>query len=325
MEKSARLQHVITQLARIPNTKKLPDSTFILCPFHNERTPSFRIWHGPSTRVPGYGKCYGCGTGKTWDNYAELIGCTPFEDKLTQKYAAAPQTLSLDKGEEKEKLIFKPLPKGKTWRGISTDLLRKTKAKLARIKYPNGRYGRTFVYLPVLVNKELKGYMKAGLRKVAGRPSFINSPGTWSREYGYFPFDYSIRLARRSRTVVLVEGQRDALRLLSYNIPTLSILGTNSWSDYKVKLLELAGIEHVVLFMDGDAPGRTASRKAKELFQGKIKVSEVKLWAFADSPYKAYLKDKNRKENLDYWKSQFWDPFNCPKWIIDEIQKRYFV
>lgn len=320
MERSDKLQHVISQLARLPNTKKLSDSTFILCPFHAERTPSFRVWHSPTTRLPGYGKCYGCGTGKTWDSFAELIGCTPFEDKLTQKYAAAPQVLTLDAEEKKEKLVFRPLPKGKTWRGISTDLLRKVKAKFAK-----DVYGRTFVYLPVLVNKELKGYMKASLRKVAGKPSFINSPGTWSKEYGYFPFDYSIKLAKKSKTVVLVEGQRDALRLLSYGIPALSILGTNSWSDYKVKLLELSGIEHVVLFMDGDAPGRTASRKAKELFQGKLKVSEVKLWAFADSPYKQYLKDKNRKENLDYWKSQFWDPFNCPKWIIDEIHRRYFL
>lgn len=317
MERSNKLQHVITQVSRIQPQKNLEDSTFILCPFHNERTPSFRIWHSPSTRSPGYGKCYGCGTGKYWDSYAELIGCEPFTDKLTQRFAAAPQVLTISKNDKKEKLKFRALPKGKKWRGISTSLLRKIGAKFAQDEFE-----RTFVYLPCLVNKEVKGYMKASLRKTKGRPSFINSKGGWSKEYGLFPFDYVV--SKKSKTVVLVEGQRDALRLLEHNIPALSILGTNSWSDYKVQLLELAGFEHIILMMDGDAPGRTASRKAKELLQGKFRLTEVRLWAFTNSPYREYLKDENRKENLDYWKTKFWDPFNCPVRILNELSKRYF-
>ncbi len=40
----------------------------------------------------------------------------------------------------------------------------------------------------------------------------------------------------------------------------MSMLGTQSWSNQKSRLLEFAGVTRLVLFLDGDDAGRNATR-----------------------------------------------------------------
>lgn len=315
MERQERLQHVIQQLGRLSDKRTGPSgSTFVRCPFHNEKTPSFRIFHSVTTRVPGYGKCYGCGQSGAWDTFAEVLGLEPYaQGKPITHYANV--VSKVDKKPEREYTLSK-LPKGKFWRGISTNLLRKVGCKM----YTCSEYGTKYIYLPVIVNGEVKGYSRGRLRKREGYTSYLNSPGDWTRRYGLFPFDYAIKKAK-NKTVVLVEGQRDALRLLSLGIPAMCIMGTQSWSEYKVSLLELHGIERVVIMMDGDRAGIQATQTAIEYLEGLLDYVVIKLWHIKGSPYRKYrhLDD----EEIKPYKHLFWDPGNCPESVLKEIKRRY--
>src|ERR1700737_2702379 len=262
----SRRQFVLDQLATYAGlTKKLKDSTFIVCPVHAEKTPSGRIFHGPTSKAPGYFVCYGCGYKANWNELAPKIGLKPFTRQKPSDEFARIQTLASNdtagEGFIMEKMQLTDLPKGKLWRGISTDLLIDIGAKRCKIDHPEYGLLKTKLYLPCLINGELKGYIKARLTKHADYPSYINAKGSWSKTHGLFPFDHAMKLARklRSRTMVLVEGQRDALRLIQNGIPAMCILGTQSWSSVKARLLELGGIKRLILMMDGDDAGIAAT------------------------------------------------------------------
>jgi hypothetical protein len=245
----------------------LSDSTFVCCPFHAEKTPSFRIFHGDVTKFPGYGKCYGCGERAKWDDLAPKLGLTPFRAPKPKDEYARPIKFALgDEGESDdssgELRLLGPLPKGKAWRGFSTKFLSTLDAQLCNMYYAESNYTtENFIYFPVMVRRKLRGYIRARLRKKKDKPSYLNSPGKWSLNYGLFPLDTAIELMRRTtrNILVLAEGPRDALRLISLGIPAVAILGTHSWSVTKTKMLELSGVDTVVLMFDGDAAGRKAT------------------------------------------------------------------
>lgn len=323
LKRNEQLEHVRQQLAMYGGLSRpaSADSTFVLCPYHSERTPSFRIFHGASTRIPGYGSCYGCGQKGAWNTFADLLGLQPFQQGKPQERYVLPRLATVDDGEPVDDAYYTTaLPKGKMWRGIPTNLLRKAGCKM----YHSEKYGTRYVFMPVLVNKEMKGFIRARLRKEKGKPSYLNSRTQWAREYGLFPFDYTMKFMRKkkTRTVLLVEGQRDALRLLNHGIPALCVMGTQSWSDHKARLLELHGVDHAVLMLDGDDAGREATAIAKDYLKPYVKVSAIKLWAIKGSPYRKHrhLEPEERKQ----YSSTFWDPGNCPEWVLDRVKELYF-
>lgn len=73
-----------------------------------------------------------------------------------------------------------------------------------------------------------------------------------------FPLDFVTTRFPTSRSVVLVEGQVDALWLIYNGIPALAILGTHNWSNYKAVMLTACGFRRVILAMDGDMAGQKA-------------------------------------------------------------------
>lgn len=261
-----RLQFVRDQLSSYSGvSRKGPEgSTFVLCPFHSEKTPSLRIFHGNDSRNPGWGKCYGCGEQGSWNKIAPALGLAPFGPQKPTEAYARPFSLSDEDSDESttEDLKFEPLPKNKKWRGIPTNFLRKLGCKV----YIN-QWGYKGVFLPVDVGNEQRGYIKARFRKDDNpvkserRPSYVNKKGSWVKTHGLFLFDQSLTVLkkRKTRTVVLVEGPRDALVLLMKGIPAMAILGTHSWTDAKRRLLETYGVRRVVVLMDGDEAGNKAA------------------------------------------------------------------
>ncbi len=310
MTQQRRYELVVSQLAGVRKST-VGDSTFILCPFHSEKTPSGRVFHSPMSKTPGYFKCYGCGHTASWNELAEVLNLKKFG------WSKPTERTSFDITPKVEEVVnsdlqLSPLPSGKVWRGFKTDILTTFGCKLAR------RWGTNFVFMPVIVSSELRGYILGRIRKVEGETSYINAPGGWSKDYGLFP--YHIIQERSCKTVVLVEGPRDALRLLQEGIPALAILGTQSWSKVKTRSLELLGVERVILCFDGDSAGLVATAKVKDYCKSMFAVDVFDL-AGKDSPYHNYRKYNKPSKAAAKDGVQFWDAYSMPKRKLEELKR----
>ena len=63
------------------------------------------------------------------------------------------------------------------------------------------------------------------------------------------------------RYVVLVEGPRDALRLIMAGIPALAVLGSQNINGKKLRLVERLDIELLCWLPDNDAAGKAMAEK----------------------------------------------------------------
>jgi len=317
-----KLDHVIQQLDYFGGPKKRLNSasTFVACPFHSERTPSFRVFHSSTSNSPGYGKCYGCGQVATWDELAPKLGLKPYTwAKPVTQYAAPLR--AKDETPEEAVLKFSPIPKGKVWRQIKTNFLVSLGCKKVRVLYDGFRPGPVMLYFPVMIKGEERGYIRARLKKVDGKPSYLNKSGGWSKDYGLFLYDQAVALMHEKgiKTLVLVEGPRDALRLMSLGIPAIAILGTQSWSKRKSRMIELTGARRVVLCMDGDDAGLAAIELIKPLLVDYVRVRTFSLTG-PDSPYWRYRNEDEPTKAMKAAGSEGWDPGNMPLKKVKELK-----
>lgn len=365
----ARQDHIRVQLGSLPDPKVVTTTHVkICCPFHGEKTPSASIrWD------TGYLNCFGCGHKAKFDEWAEHAGLQPFikgppKDRYAQNLFAAlmqggdayEQEEQPEDEEEQEEdetpgfeanpsdsrkddelpfkfwtMRYRDLPAHKRWRTIKTSLLRKLGGKQA-IRYfaKSKRWDdETFVYLPVMVHGEQKGYFLARTKKVKDKPSYLLAPSTgdaWAKNWGLWPFDYSVNLMRKlgKETIVVVEGQRDALRLLSMGIPAVCMFGSKSWSENKSRILEVSGVRRVIQFFDGDDAGISATEFTRPFLTGMFDTKSVNLWKVSGSPYLDYAHiedEKERKLAADADGVEFWDPGACPEWIVNRIKDKWLL
>lgn len=278
MEPVDKIQLVKSEIEKLPGKKSRGSSyTMICCPFHNDSSPSGRVSHDISNpQFIGFFKCYACGDPMNWNTFAAQKGLEAFS---TVESVSVPQT-PVDYLDEsllgkdtsrfvQEDLEFYPLDmrgwkklglKGPEWRTFKFSFLRSLDAQGCSLEknYRTNQY----VYLPVLIHGKLRGYIKALPEKVEGLPGYFNAPGQWARKYGLWPYDHVQTMMKDKgvKTVVLVEGPRDAMRLVRDGIPALCILGTQSWSNHKILLLEQLGANKIVLCPDSDSAGRAAAQ-----------------------------------------------------------------
>ena len=333
IDKPAFAAAIQQQLAKLGNTRSGGRThTFVSCPFHGENTPSCKVTHDASSKYLGSWHCFGCGESGKWATLAERLRLDPLNGKEFQQDRVTPsdngyyELIMLgreDKAETAEEVEEEELHAGlhdltdelakqvgiyPKWRGYKLDFLRKLDAQLLR-----SQYGSWLLFLPVMVNGVQRGYIRARPKTVEGKTSYLNKKGSWSKNYGLFPFDYALALMKRKglKTIVLVEGPRDALRLLRAGIPALCVLGTMSWSKSKVRLLEYAGVERIILCFDGDLPhkvtkripGKEATNLILPTIEGAFDTHVIKLWVLAAK--------QDRKI----------DPGNMPRHIIDSIKE----
>lgn len=341
IDRHRRLDFVKQQLSLYSGEKReTGTSTMILCPFHAEKTPSGSI--SLDERWPGTYRCFGCPAKASWNDLAPRLGLQPFykgkpkeENSMDLLMQKGLEALTKQKRYREDRFKFSKLPPNKRWRTIPTNLLIELGGKFC-VKYDaeRNRWGTTkFIYFPVVINGEQHGFFRARLKKdTSGRnlPSYLLAAGEsgsrWSKTHGLWPFTYAVDLMHKlgSTRIVLVEGQRDALRLLLMGIPAVCIFGTQSWSPNKAKLLELAGVEHVIMMMDGDDAGIKATTTIKPLLRKLFTVTAIRLWRVEGSPY---LKYKNKPEPSKAAKADgvsLWDPGNVPVSILQKIKTKYF-
>ena len=280
----------------------------VRCPFHNDSTPSLVVTLVKSSRgVPGAYTCFGCGaSSKTeggWDGLASKLRLRPIDPNAFESEfngsafnISAFNSTGLTLQDLYDEWGFEPrkLKEGYTFRGIEYPLLKRLKA----VPGIDG-FGFASTVFPLWVGGELVGGVKAKNRPKKKDPfRYLNFKGSWSRISGLFPMHYKKKWDR----VILVEGPRDALTLLQYGLPALSILGTNSWSDEKRDLLLASGVRQVLVAMDGDEAGRKGAAIIMSSLSGIIPRAKL------------VLPDEEDPGSLP---RKFWQQ-HTPNWFMEE-------
>jgi 5S rRNA maturation endonuclease (ribonuclease M5) len=309
-------QHIIQQLSLMPTAKRINErSAMIVCPFHPDKNPSGSVNLDPLKSIPlGWFRCFACNKSVKFNDLALQAGLQPigdehrensdsyldpskFRDRLLDEEPEDQETTWTD---EYEDIEFKDFD-FRTWRGVPTKFLAKIGARLGQLAL-SPTFTVTFVWLPVFIGGELKGYVKAEIEKPKdkSKPSYWNAPGLWSRDYGLLYFDYSVKLMKRQnlRSLVLCEGPRDSLRLLQAGIPAMSVLGAKNWYEGKRFQLERAKPERLILMMDGDKAGREATRHILKDVRHHFDTKYVALW--------------KREPGSD--------PFNCSPAMVERVR-----
>jgi DNA primase len=185
---------------------------------------------------------------------------------------------------------FTMMPPSTQWdrdyRGISKEFLQLMGARHCKV----GRYENRIV-LPINVNGRLKGFDSRALGDQ--KPKYLRSSGFDAKNEGLYPLDYVIKL--RPNYVIVCEGLFDALNACALGFPAVCIFGLNVGMA-KVALLLSTGASEVILFLDNDSAGITATSKI---------AAEIKDWitvSIADSSILVEGKDLGdlNKEEIQY-------------------------
>lgn len=287
------------ELERVGGPQKVIRGSVMMiqCPFHQDRTPSFMINVEPTDRYPiGFGYCMGgCGS-KTWNQIADKLGLTKLKegddrpdrirDSDTRFDSIRGEILS-STGLESHNIglilnsmgIGLTIPNESSWRGIS----KKTLTKVGALRGYDSIEGDEVMILPVIVSEILVGVVKARLHKVRGLLSYVTSQGHWVKDSGLFPLDTAVKLAlKKNLKLVIVEGPRDALKLLQFGIPAVAILGTTNWGPRKRNLILDSGVKGVILALDSDSAGQKARKLINKDLKSRIKTEVFNLTKLAE-------------------------------------------
>lgn len=341
MNKESIYQMLLHEISLIPGRKTIQrERAMIQCPFHNDDTPSGSInldtmeRHAPL----GYFSCFGCKKKAKWNDLAQVFGLKTIgrPKTLTSEHFAAPDAykedlladdVDHDEGETNDVKRFPDLADLEfedefpfdEWRDVPVSILKKVGAKFAR----HVEYETHYVWIPVMVQGRLEGYTNAKLQKPTnGKPSYLNAPGRWSNKYGLLYYDYAVKLMKKKglRTIVLVEGQRDGLRLLLQGIPAMAVIGALNWSARKRSLLEDLGLERVIIAFDGDDAGLKATKVVYKDVRKFFDVKYLALWKYRTPVLDKKGRQKRKDNGKLLWENEM-DPFNCPQVHVDAIIK----
>lgn len=258
------------------------DHVVVQCPIHaggHERTPSRKINISNSRYRPLESYCFACHDDQkrlTWNELAAVMHMTPLqgEDSDSEEggeglWLALPQPADFYGVEHAEIAQF--AWKG-SWRGIQYKLLKKLGATTV-----NSR-DEPRIYFPIYVDGVEVGNTQCVINakhEEASKIKYLHS-GKWT-QWTLYPIDIAFPMAEKCGYLLIVEGLRDALRLIQFGVPAVCIWGTNGWTRAKRDILiELDGVTKVIA-MDGDEAGRAATDKIEaDLKRNKVKHSVIR-------------------------------------------------
>jgi 5S rRNA maturation endonuclease (ribonuclease M5) len=321
MDDQAKILHIKTELAKLPDAIFESNQVKILCRFHDDHNPSLDVSLVPISKVkngetiiypPGTFNCWSCRASGGWNKLANKLGLESWGREEAEKSAETPQNkfnlLSQEIEQIKQAIpteYVKPRTEGPwqgTWRGLTGSFLRSIGAE----KLWDRKDEAYRIFLPYLnVQNRLIGHIGArpDNSPIPDKRKYINSVDLPSQDNWY-----CLNFEKEPKCVVICEGPFDLLRLRAQGIPAIGALGTNQISDIKIMALMSKGCHRVVLALDADPAGDLATK----LFHG-----ELNKWGFevVDLGLKAYRKNPaDDKEKID--------PGNCPQEALDNL-KRY--
>lgn len=289
------------------------------CPFHVDHTPSCGVYLRRDGRRPlGSFNCLGCGehggwnkfaektnlpTIKEWNNKEKFVGeglSKEAEEKmLGSDYLTVKRVLRVMRCEEAQ-----PWPEQIPWRGFKGDLLNLVGGLIIN-DYYNDSVAALF---PISISGKIRGAVKAVYeKKTKEQLGYVTMSGEWVNSYGLFPFEFTRRMIKKFgfNFVVLVEGPRDALRLIKLGIPAIAVLGANTIGKTKALFIASLGVHMCYVMPDNDAAGTKLWTNLKEaLGKRKQNVRRLKL-------------PREKDENGKVIKM---DPFSASREVISNLK-----
>lgn len=291
------------------------DSFWICCPFHDEKSPSCSINLDSTKGVPiGHFYCFGCSEGRgPWNKLANKLGLPTIKDwqnfkenagiqlRTQLKKASLTETDKL-MGEIKSNVAI-PWPDEKKWRGYKGSLIKKLGGQM----YHDARKDELLLAFPIYINGKLRGGVRALLEKTEKRASYLTTEGRWVKTHGLFGYDMAKKLIKKRglKRVVLVEGPRDAMRLLSKGIPACAILGSQNFTQTKAMYVVSLGVDEILIMPDNDRAGK----EMRDLVRKEV-------GNMCKTKYLALPREKGKDGKVIKL-----DPDNAPIEIIREVKK----
>jgi 5S rRNA maturation endonuclease (ribonuclease M5) len=269
------------------------------------------------------GNCFGCraraSTHGGWNGLAKELGLSTIEGdsaQITNYVRREPRVEELydpEEGWDLEKLLEQwncgfhmEWPEHQKFRGLPGWLMRKVGALLTI----DEKYENQVAILPQYNGHILTGAVKARCKVFKKtRLKYLSAPGEWVKTHALFPYHLVERMLeiREDRTIILVEGSRDALRLIGCGIPALALLGTNNWSEEKRDLLMTLGPDRVIFGFDNDSAGQKAIKLVAPTLKGYVHRSTIK-----------FLNDKEDPGSVPVEQIRAWKK----KWKIETTRVR---
>ncbi len=271
--------------------KSAGDWQMVCCPFHHEKVPSCGIYVSlVKPESLGRFHCFGCNKSGQWNEFATQTNLTPIAE---WKNKHVQNTDIVDANMEESLLgsssltvngILKqmgcpeaqPWPEHLDWRGFPGKVISRAGGYIALDNYIDS------VQLVFIVRYagQVRGGVKAVYERVTkNQPGFITSRGPWVSKYGLLFLDQArtILQKREYNFVFLVEGPRDALRLLCNGIPAVAALGAATMTSSKALMLSSLGVDRVYVMPDNDEGGKTFWRTAKKALTGIVPAKRISL------------------------------------------------
>lgn len=278
---------------------KRGDSFVGLCPFHNEKTPSFSV-----SNVKGLYYCFGCSAhGDAFEFISQTEGLS-FKEALEKLASVAgvelPKNLSVAKENNK---LFSALNLAAIWftqknQGV-VDYLKQRKISLKIIdkfrigyapssglrEYLNSSGIEDKILANVgLINRNSRDYfydrLMFPIQNIAGKvigfggralssdqqPKYLNSPESqlFKKRENLYGLNFALSEIRKKQHLFVVEGYMDAIALHQAGISnTVAPLGTAISAEQIKNLWKLA--KEISICMDGDSAGCHAAIRIAEL------------------------------------------------------------
>lgn len=299
--------------------KTVGSNVHVVCPFHDENTPSCSVNLDNSSDVPiGMFYCFGCGTSGHWNVFAEKTGLEPLKNyqrkvqdvtgradrhRKRRKEIVGTSNLTIERLFKEVGNQVIPWPKKVQWRGYSGELLN----SIGAYCFNERSSDELMLVFPVYTNGRFRGGVRAFTKKRKGGVSYLTTKGDWVKDYGILGYDMMRdNNLFNTRSLVLVEGPRDWLRLVENGIPSCACLGALMMSEKKMAMIAGLGVRHLYILGDNDSAGARMSRFIKSFAdKALIKCTVLKL---------------PKKKGSD-GKVIPLDPDNAPQAIIDEVKK----
>lgn len=278
---------------------KRGDSFVGLCPFHNEKTPSFSV-----SNTKGLYYCFGCSaSGDAFEFISQTEGLS-FKEALERLASVTgvelPKSLSITKEDNK---LFLALDLAANWfaqknqgvvdylkqRKILPEIIDKFKIGYAPSsglkEYLNSSGIEDKILIDIgLVNKNFHDYFYDRLifpiYNIAGRvigfgeralsfeqqPKYLNSPESqlFKKRENLYGLNFALSEIRKKQHILVVEGYMDAIALHQAGISNaVAPLGTAISAEQIKNLWRFA--KEISICMDGDSAGRHAATRVAEL------------------------------------------------------------